>query len=114
MGEATCSFVVNNDEASTKLLDVKLQTQCSQVPLRMRFANSSDDLSHAPWVDFQPGYAWKLAGNIGTNTVYAEFDCGSKQCEITQTSDDIQYMNIENINNNFFINKAGATVSDKA
>ncbi|MFZ2912557.1 MAG: DUF4215 domain-containing protein, partial [Candidatus Absconditicoccaceae bacterium] len=89
-----CSFVINQDETLTSQLDVTLQTTCDKPLSRMRFSNTADGLSNADWINFQSEYQRKIAGDIGLNTVYVEFD-NNKNGKTFLTSDDIEYNNCD-------------------
>ena len=86
LGRNECTFVINNDDYSTSSTTVDLNMNCKKAK-SMRFSNQAKDFPDRE--TFETGYVgWPLLGDVGTNTVYAEFTDGS---ETVQTSDDIEY-----------------------
>jgi hypothetical protein len=65
----TGSFVINNDDECTSLVDVTLNNSVSGAA-EMRFSN--DGSSWDAWVTYAVTQAWTLTAGDGTKTVYGD------------------------------------------
>ncbi len=77
------SFLINGGDLLTNNATVEL-TSTSADAAQMQFSN--DGTTWSALVDFEPSYAWDLAGSEGENTVYAQyFDAAGNMTAAQQT-----------------------------